>query len=84
MEVPYWSSTTCLSASFDEAEKRWTVELDRNGERVTLRPAQLVLATGMSGKPTVPTLTGQDEFRGDQHIRATTRGRIDMSASVPW
>jgi putative flavoprotein involved in K+ transport len=67
MEVPYWSSTTCLSASFDEAEKRWTVELDRNGERVTLRPAQLVLATGMSGKPTVPTLPGQDEFRGDQH-----------------
>jgi len=51
MEVPYWRSTTCLSASFDEAEKRWTVELDRNGERVTLRPAQLVLATGMSDRP---------------------------------
>lgn len=67
MEVPYWSKTSCLSASYDEAEKRWTVEVDRDGERVTLRPEHLVLATGMSGKPNVPTLPGQDVFRGDQH-----------------
>jgi putative flavoprotein involved in K+ transport len=67
MEVPYWSKTTCLSASYDDAEKRWTVEVDRDGERLTLRPTQLVLATGMSGKPSVPTLPGQDVFRGDQH-----------------
>lgn len=67
MEVPYWSSTTCLSASYDEAEQRWTVEVDRKGERVTLRPAHLVLATGMSGKPNIPTLPGQEVFRGDQH-----------------
>ncbi len=67
MEVPYWSKTTCLSASFDEDAKTWTVELDRDGERLTLHPTQLVLATGMSGKPSVPTLAGQDAFRGDQH-----------------
>ncbi|NKZ14219.1 NAD(P)/FAD-dependent oxidoreductase [Mycolicibacterium septicum DSM 44393] len=67
MEVPYWSSTTCLSASYDEDEQRWTVEVNRNGEPVTLRPAQLVLATGMSGKPSIPTLPGQDAFRGEQH-----------------
>ncbi|MHC9294097.1 NAD(P)-binding domain-containing protein [Mycobacterium sp. LTG2003] len=67
MEVPYWSSTTCLSASYDEAEQRWTVEVDRKGERVTLRPTHLVLATGMSGKPNIPVLPGQNVFRGDQH-----------------
>jgi putative flavoprotein involved in K+ transport len=67
MEVPYWSKTTCLSASFDDAEKQWTVELDRDGERVTLHPPQLVLATGMSGKPSIPTLPGQDAFGGEQH-----------------
>jgi putative flavoprotein involved in K+ transport len=67
MEVPYWSKTTCLSASFDDAEKQWTVELDRDGERVTLHPTQLVLATGMSGKPSIPTLPGQDVFGGEQH-----------------
>ncbi|MGW4096917.1 flavin-containing monooxygenase [Mycobacterium sp. NPDC004974] len=67
MEVPYWSSTACLSASYDEDEQRWTVEVNRNGEPVTLRPTQLVLATGMSGKPSIPTLPGQETFRGEQH-----------------
>ncbi|CAN5245037.1 NAD(P)/FAD-dependent oxidoreductase [soil metagenome] len=67
MEVPYWSKTTCLSASFDSEAKQWTVELDRDGERLTLHPTQLVLATGMSGKPSVPTLPGQDIFAGEQH-----------------
>ncbi|WP_193044518.1 NAD(P)/FAD-dependent oxidoreductase [Mycolicibacterium baixiangningiae] len=67
MEVPYWSKTSCLSASFDEETKTWTVEVDRDGERLTLRPTQLILATGMSGKPNVPTLPGQDVFRGEQH-----------------
>jgi putative flavoprotein involved in K+ transport len=67
MEVPYWPRTTCLSASFDESTQSWTVEVDRDGERITLHPKHLVLATGMSGKPAVPTLPGQDVFRGDQH-----------------
>lgn len=67
MEVPYWSKTTCLSASYDEDTKTWTVEVDRDGERLTLRPTQLILATGMSGKPHVPQLPGQDVFRGEQH-----------------
>jgi putative flavoprotein involved in K+ transport len=67
MEIHYWSKTTCLSASFDAAAGVWTVEVDRDGERLTLQPTHLVLATGMSGKPNVPTLPGQDAFRGDQH-----------------
>jgi putative flavoprotein involved in K+ transport len=67
MEVPYWSKTTCLSASFDESSHTWTVEVDRDGSRVTLHPTQLILATGMSGKPSVPSFPGQDRFRGDQH-----------------
>ena len=67
MEVPYWSRTTCLSATYDDTAKQWTVEVDRDGERLTLTPTHLVLATGMSGKPSVPTLPGQDVFAGDQH-----------------
>jgi putative flavoprotein involved in K+ transport len=67
MEVPYWSSTTCTSASFDEKTQEWTVEVNRNGEKLTLRPKQLVMATGMSGKANVPTFPGQDKFLGDQH-----------------
>ena len=67
MEVPYWSKTTCRSASYDEASGRWTVEVDRDGEKLTLHPTQLVLATGMSGKPSIPVLPGQDVFAGEQH-----------------
>ncbi|MBO0681461.1 NAD(P)/FAD-dependent oxidoreductase [Mycolicibacterium sp. S2-37] len=71
MEVPYWSKTTCLSAVFnpgsDGAPDTWTVEVDRDGERITLRPTQLILATGMSGKPSIPALPGQDVFHGEQH-----------------
>ncbi|MBE1493520.1 putative flavoprotein involved in K+ transport [Amycolatopsis lexingtonensis] len=67
MEVNYWSSTTCKRASYDEEAKEWTVVLDRDGEEVVLKPKQLVLATGMSGKPNIPVLPGQDRFRGEQH-----------------
>ncbi|MBJ8347543.1 NAD(P)/FAD-dependent oxidoreductase [Antrihabitans sp. YC2-6] len=67
MEVPYWSKTTCKSATYDEAAKEWSVVVDRAGEELTLRPKQLVLATGMSGKPNVPSFPGMDKFRGDQH-----------------
>ncbi|WEX08645.1 NAD(P)/FAD-dependent oxidoreductase [Chelativorans sp. AA-79] len=66
MELNYWSSTTCKSASFDEETKEWTVVVDRDGEEVVLRPKQLVLATGMSGKPNVPKFEGQDIFKGEQ------------------
>ncbi|WP_137873739.1 NAD(P)/FAD-dependent oxidoreductase [Rhodococcus sp. Q] len=67
MEVPYWSKTTCTSASYDEKLGTWTVEVVRDGEPITLRPRQLVLATGMSGKANVPSFPGMEKFRGDQH-----------------
>ncbi len=67
MEVPYWSSTTATSASYSQESGEWTVEVERDGKPLTLRPKQLVLATGMSGKPNLPDLPGMDVFRGDQH-----------------
>ncbi len=67
MELNYWGSTTCKKASWDDANKEWTVILDRNGEEVVLRPRQLVLATGMSAKPNMPTFNGMERFKGDQH-----------------
>ena len=41
--------------------------MERDGKRVTLRPKQLVLATGMSGYPKVPQLPGAETFLGEQH-----------------
>ncbi len=67
MEVPYWPSTVALSAAYHEPTQEWVVEVERDGKPLTLRPKQLVLATGMSGKPNIPVLPGQDVFLGDQH-----------------
>jgi putative flavoprotein involved in K+ transport len=67
MELNYWASTECKSASYNEAAKEWTVIVERDGVEMTLRPKQLVLATGMSGKPHLPNFEGMDVFTGDQH-----------------
>jgi putative flavoprotein involved in K+ transport len=67
MELNYWSKTTCKSAHFDEKTKEWTVVVDRDGAEVVLKPKQLVLATGMSGKANLPKYPGMEKFKGDQH-----------------
>ena len=68
MELNYWGSTECESAHFDEASKTWTVVVNRDGQQVTLKPQQLVMATGMSGRANIPTLPGQEKFKGEiQH-----------------
>lgn len=68
MELNYWGSTICKSASFDEELQEWTVNVEREGKAVVLRPKQLVLATGMSAKPNIPDFPGLGKFKGEiQH-----------------
>ncbi|TQS72310.1 NAD(P)/FAD-dependent oxidoreductase [Rhodobacteraceae bacterium] len=66
MELNYWSSTTAKSAQYDAQTATWQVVVERAGEEITLHPTQLVMATGMSGKPNIPTFPGQDVFEGAQ------------------
>jgi len=66
MELNYWSSTTAKKASYDKKAREWTVVVERDGEEITLKPKQLVLATGMSGKANWPKYKGQDIFKGEQ------------------
>ncbi|TIP59304.1 MAG: NAD(P)/FAD-dependent oxidoreductase, partial [Mesorhizobium sp.] len=65
MELNYWTSARCVSASYDEAEKIWTVEVDRAGERITLMPKHIVFATGAYGPPRQIDLPGAAAFQGD-------------------
>jgi putative flavoprotein involved in K+ transport len=67
MELNYWTKTTAKSAEFDEGTGTWTVVVDRDGEEVVLKPTQLVMATGMSGKARMPDFPGMDSFKGDHH-----------------
>ena len=55
MELNYWGSSECTGAAYDEDAEEWTVEVarrldDGSTEQVVLKPKQLVLATGMSGR----------------------------------
>ena len=66
MELNYWTRTAATKAAYDSEAKEWAVEVDRAGERATLRPKHLVFATGMSGKPNMPRFKGQERYRGEQ------------------
>ena len=66
MELNYWPNTTCKSAKFDDTTKEWTIEVERDGEPLTLKAQQLVLATGLSAVPNLPQLQGHGDVRGHQ------------------
>jgi putative flavoprotein involved in K+ transport len=67
MELNYWGATECKHASYDEVRREWNVVVEHDGKEIVLRPKQLVLATGMSARPNMPTFEGMDVFAGDQH-----------------
>jgi len=67
MELNCWNSCSCEHAQWDEAAKEWVVDVVREGKRITLRPKQLVLATGMSAIPNLPKFEGMEGFKGTQH-----------------
>lgn len=64
MDIPCWTAATVTAARFED--DRWSVDVEREGHvpRV-LRPAHVVIATGLSGAPRFPRLAGLDGFAGD-------------------
>lgn len=67
MELNYWTRSEATSADWDEEAQEWVVTVRRDGEVITLRPKQLVFATGMSGKANIPKFAGAERFKGVQH-----------------
>ncbi|KZV95000.1 FAD/NAD(P)-binding domain-containing protein [Exidia glandulosa HHB12029] len=62
-----WESTEMLTdpaPQYDEESKKWTVQVTRSGNIVTLHPRHIVLATGMNGAPRPLVVPGLDEFEG--------------------
>ena len=79
MELDLWTSTVCRKARFDEAKGEWEVTVEREGESLTLRPTQLVLATGLSGGKHIPEIPGAETFRGRQYHSSDHPGGEDMT-----
>jgi putative flavoprotein involved in K+ transport len=67
MELNYWGSTEARSARYDDEAGEWHVVVERDGAELTLRPKQLVMATGISGIPNTPGFPGREVFAGEQH-----------------
>lgn len=74
MELDYWPLTEATSARQDPESDGWIVEVQRDGVPLTLRPTQLVLATGMSGIPNIPQYPGAEQFTGEQNHSSTHPG----------
>jgi len=65
MELNFWTGTEFEGGSYDENEGRWTVTLRRaDGSKRTMHPRHVVLATGVSGIPSVPEIAGLKDFAG--------------------
>jgi len=65
MELNFWTGTEFEGGSYDDQQQRWTVTLRRaDGTKRTMHPRHVVLATGVSGIPSVPEIAGLKDFRG--------------------
>ena len=65
MELNFWTETEFEGGSYDEREGRWTVTLRQaDGSQRTMHPRHVVLATGVSGIPSVPEIAGLKDFAG--------------------
>ena len=64
MQLDYRGSTEAKSARYDETSETWEIQVEREGEAQTLRAKHLVLATGMSGFPSMPRIPGAADFQG--------------------
>ena len=65
MELNFWTETEFEGGSYDEQQSRWTVTLRRaNGSMRTMHPRHVVLATGVSGIPSVPDIAGLKAIAG--------------------
>src|SRR4030081_3459333 len=65
MELNFWTGTEFEGGSYDEQEGRWTVVLRRaDGSKRTMHPRHVVLATGVSGIPSVPDIPSLKNFAG--------------------
>jgi cation diffusion facilitator CzcD-associated flavoprotein CzcO len=65
MELNFWTGTEFEGGSYDETDERWTVVLRRaDGSRRTMRPRHVVMATGVSGIPSLPDIPSLRNFAG--------------------
>jgi thioredoxin reductase len=65
MELNYWTATEFEGGTYDEREGRWSVVLRRSdGTTREMYPRHVVMATGVSGIPSLPDIPTLRNFGG--------------------
>jgi cation diffusion facilitator CzcD-associated flavoprotein CzcO len=65
MEINYWTNTEFESGTYDESSERWCIRLRRaDGTTRVMHPRHIVMATGVSGIPSIPELPTLRNFGG--------------------
>jgi cation diffusion facilitator CzcD-associated flavoprotein CzcO len=65
MELNYWTGTEFKGGRYEEAEGGWTVTMRRaDGTKRVMHPRHVVMATGVSGIPSMPDIPSLRNFAG--------------------
>ena len=65
MELDVLTQTAFVRGEFDPTERKWTAHLRlADGAMRTVRARHMVIALGVSGLPSVPTVAGMNDFDG--------------------
>ncbi len=65
MELNYWTGAEFAGGTYDEGAGRWSVVLRRtDGTAREMHPRHVVMATGVSGIPSLPDIPSLGNFRG--------------------
>ena len=77
MELNVWTGTKVENGQYDTDDQRWSIDVkSSDGRQRTLRPEHIVMATGVSGIPNLPSdLQGLTDFAGTMlHSEEYTQG----------
>ena len=65
MELNFWTATEFEGGSYDEKAQRWSITVRRaDGSKREMHPRHIVLATGVSGIPNLPSIPTLRNFSG--------------------
>ncbi len=73
-------STTVLSATWDDADRRWVVTVtDGDGRTDVLHASAVITAVGLLNRPSVPAIEGLEQFAGPAFHTAAWPDGIDLT-----
>jgi cation diffusion facilitator CzcD-associated flavoprotein CzcO len=65
MEINFWTETSFEGASYDPTQSVWSAQVIRaDGSQRTLHPRHIIMATSVSGTPSLPDIPTLDRFKG--------------------